>query len=392
MQQLSPASAEAGRPNGNPTPTGHSDRRIKTLDGLRGLATIMVIVSHYFAELPHGLRFLECAWIAVNLFFVLSGFLIGKLILERQHHANFFAVFYLRRFCRIIPAYMLTILVLTLLIRELPAAWTDADQQFPLWSYLTFLQGFFMVQAHSIGAHWLAPTWTLGVEEHFYLLIPATIVFTPRQWLAPVLVVLGVASVALRAQIFLGGGNEFIALALLPGLADVLVCGLLAAIAMKSEGVPWPRLLPALRVTPLVALLAVFAVHVSDPKWFGVLSPLLLGIGGTAYLLCIVHGTPEANSFNSKVLQWFGNNGYCLYLTHLPVLGLMHGLILGSKPDLATPAQWLVTVAALPVCVLVGWGMTRLIEEPLTRYGRTWRWSPQMRATRQPYRASLRGA
>jgi len=54
MQQLSPASAEAGRPNGNPTPTGHSDRRIKTLDGLRGLATIMVIVSHYFAELPHG--------------------------------------------------------------------------------------------------------------------------------------------------------------------------------------------------------------------------------------------------------------------------------------------------------------------------------------------------
>ncbi len=57
----------------------------------------------------------------------------------------------------------------------------------------------------------------------------------------------------------------------------------------------------------------------------------------------------------------------------------MHGLILGGQPDLATSPQWLVTVAALPVCVLAGWGMTRLIEEPLTRYGRTWRWGAQPR-------------
>ena len=65
----------------------------------------------------------------------------------------------------------------------------------------------------------------------------------------------------------------------------------------------------------------------------------------------------------------------------------MHGVILGTRPDLATPAQWLVTVAALPVCVLVGWGMTRLIEEPLTRYGRTWRWSAEVRgpAWRPPW-------
>jgi peptidoglycan/LPS O-acetylase OafA/YrhL len=62
------------------------------------------------------------------------------------------------------------------------------------------------------------------------------------------------------------------------------------------------------------------------------------------------------------------------------VLGLMHGLILGTKPDVATPSQWLVTVAALPVCTLVGWGMTRLIEEPITAYGRSWRWSPELRS------------
>jgi len=52
----------------------------------------------------------------------------------------------------------------------------------------------------------------------------------------------------------------------------------------------------------------------------------------------------------------------------------MHGLILGSRPDLEHPAQWLVTLAALPVATLAGWGMTRLVEAPLTAYGRNWRW------------------
>jgi peptidoglycan/LPS O-acetylase OafA/YrhL len=112
---------------------------------------------------------------------------------------------------------------------------------------------------------------------------------------------------------------------------------------------------------------------------FGAFSPLLVSIGCAAYLLCIVFGAQEARRFKSKILQFFGNNGYCLYLTHLPILGLAHRLILGAEPDLATPAQWLVTLAALPVCVLVGWGMTKPIEEPLTGYGRNWRWSAQFR-------------
>ena len=76
------------------------------------------------------------------------------------------------------------------------------------------------------------------------------------------------------------------------------------------------------------------------------------------------------------IVVFFGDNGYCLYLTHLPILGLAHGLVLGTAPDLATPAQWAVTLAAIPVCVAVGWGMTKLLEEPLSRYGRNaWRWA-----------------
>ncbi|HEY1638009.1 MAG TPA: acyltransferase, partial [Rhizomicrobium sp.] len=87
-----------------------SDRRVPELDGLRGAASIMVVISHYFGEVAHGISATTFGWIGVNMFFVLSGYLIGKLILEKKDCANFFEVFYVRRFLRIIPVYMVTLI------------------------------------------------------------------------------------------------------------------------------------------------------------------------------------------------------------------------------------------------------------------------------------------
>jgi peptidoglycan/LPS O-acetylase OafA/YrhL len=364
------------------------------LDGLRGLMTILVIVSHYFAEVPHGFTAVMVGWIAVDMFFVLSGFLIGRLILERRDHANFFVVFYLRRFCRTIPPYVVTVLVLFALLALIQKPWVDADTRFPLWSYLTFNQNFFMIASGSIGAHWLAPTWTLAVEEHFYLVIPALMVFVPGRRLGAVLAGILLAAVLLRTAIVLFGILPYMAaLVLLPGRADVLVAGVLAAVVYRSGIVPWQRVELPLRLTPIVMMVGASGLKLLDNGSFEAVGPLLMAIGCAAFLLSIVIGAPEAARFHSRVLRFFGNNGYCLYLTHLPVLGLMHGFILGDKPDLATPAQWLVTLAALPVCTLVGWAMTKLIEEPITAYGRSWRWSTERRSSRgQKEGASLAAA
>ena len=131
------------------TETAGQQRRVVALDGLRGLMTIMVIVSHYFGEVPNGLKATMLGWLAVDMFFVLSGYLIGKLILERKEHVNFFAVFYVRRFCRTIPPYLITIFVLFCLLALIKQPWADADIQFPLWSYLSFSQNFFMISTKS---------------------------------------------------------------------------------------------------------------------------------------------------------------------------------------------------------------------------------------------------
>jgi peptidoglycan/LPS O-acetylase OafA/YrhL len=375
------ASAAGGTDSASAPP-----RRILALDGLRGCAAIMVVLSHYFGEVGHGVPAMMFGWIGVDIFFVLSGFLIGKLILDREHHSNFFKVFYVRRFFRIIPPYVLTVLVVGLLIAVLPTAWTDAGVRFPLWSYLIFVQAVFMTTTGSIGAHWLAPMWTLAVEEHFYLLAPAAMVFAPRRWLTPSLIAVGCAAIAFRAMVYLGGvGNEMVALALLPSRADIIVWGMLAAIAFRKQTIDWARYTLILRLTPIIALAAAVLLRTASAPLFGVLGPTVVGLGCAAFILCLVLGTPEAQRFRSAGLRFFGDNAYCLYLTHLTVLGLMHGLLLGTRPDLARPVQWLVTLAALPVCVLVGWGMTQAIEAPLTRYGGGWRWSVGVRPT--PVRA-----
>ena len=108
---------------------------------------------------------------------------------------------------------------------------------------------------------------------------------------------------------------------------------------------------------------------------FAVLYPLLTATAAAAFLLSLARGAPEAQRFRSRILCFFGRTSYAVYLTHLPILGLMHGLLLGARPDVATPAQWLVTFASLPLCALAGWLLTLFVEEPITAYGRTWTWS-----------------
>lgn len=346
------------------------------LDGLRGLMTIFVVVSHFFAELPGGVNALMFGWVGVDMFFVLSGYLVGKLIIEKKVHSNFFSVFYLRRTFRIIPAYIVTVLVVGGLIAICDPAWSGADDAFPLWSYLTFSQPFSMISTGTIGAHWLAPTWTLALEEHFYLVAPMMIVLTPRRCLPWLLAGLAALAVVIRWGIYQSyPDNPMAALVLLPARADLLCLGILAAVAVTSGVVPWKRLDFALRLTPVLALCVVLLMKVAGALWFEVLGPLVMAIGCASFLLAIVRGAPEAKRFEAPVLRFFGDNSYCIYLTHIPVLGLMHGLILDGRPALHTPGQLAVSLAALPVCVLVGWGMTKLIEEPLTRYARAWRWS-----------------
>lgn len=164
--------------------SGHSFRVLE-LDGVRGLAAFAVLLCH----LPIGFWFGETG---VDLFFVLSGYLITSIIRKSCYQKGFLRTFYWRRAIRIFPIYYLTIAVILILngIRRHPGS-IDG-----LWYYLAYLQN-----VHSYWGHATPPmpnlghTWTLAIEEQFYLVWPALLMIVQPQrhkWLAVGFIVLPV--------------------------------------------------------------------------------------------------------------------------------------------------------------------------------------------------------
>jgi len=136
---------------------------------------------------------MNLAWTGVDLFFVLSGFLIGGILLDQGRANNFFQVFYVRRALRILPPYFL--LLLSYLVTKMWLAPTKPSEAAgllvpspPLWIYGTFLQNFYFAGTGASGTPWLSATWSLAVEEQFYLCLPFLIFLVPSARLGPVLV------------------------------------------------------------------------------------------------------------------------------------------------------------------------------------------------------------
>jgi peptidoglycan/LPS O-acetylase OafA/YrhL len=361
-------------------PAATAEPRIVALDGLRGLMTLFVLVSHFFGEIQGGFRPLMVGWIAVDMFFVMSGFLVGSLIIDRMKHSNFITVFYIRRACRTVPVYVGCVLLIFVVLHLLgPRSWTAGRHDIPLWSYLTFTQTLFMASQNSMGMYWLAPTWTLALEEHFYLVAPAFLILTPRRLLIPALT--GVILTALCVRIWLvptDGVNALHHLVLLPARMDTIAIGIMAAVIWKRGLIDWTQHGLALRLSPIVAALLIGVVKTggdSEGVLFNLVSGPLAAFGCAGFLLALVMGAPEASRYHSPFLRFFSRTSYSIYLTHIMVLCLLHGLLLNDTPALHNTAQILVTLVALPVAIGIGYILTRLFEEPLTAWGRSFKWS-----------------
>jgi peptidoglycan/LPS O-acetylase OafA/YrhL len=165
----------------------HSEfaRRIPELDGLRGLAILLVVICHYVGDADHAglgywphhfLSALSVGWSGVDLFFVLSGFLIGGILLDSRNSSQYFKTFYVRRIHRILPIYYAWIAIYVLIVganiylaRGRSAVTGQELRVVPV--YFFFLQN--MIYSPSpFQWKWFAVTWSLAVEEQFYLLAP----------------------------------------------------------------------------------------------------------------------------------------------------------------------------------------------------------------------------
>jgi peptidoglycan/LPS O-acetylase OafA/YrhL len=338
------------------------NKRIVALDGLRGFACLVVVVAHYFGETQHHLPCLALGWAGVELFFCLSGFLIGGILLDNRESPSYFRTFYLRRALRIFPIYYVCITLVLLIHPDRLAIF-----------YYTYTGNIAMV-ASGFGSEWLKPTWTLCVEEQFYMLLPLLLYVVPARWLVRVIVTLIVLPMVLR--------HHGVGPILLTDRMDALLMGVLAAYAIRNPA--WSKWLTcnnrrALKALTLVAI-ALIPLAISLDV-FDIFGWTATAGAFTGLILLIVDGSQEAARFRSPVLCWFGTISYCLYLIHQPIAGILHGLILGSHPDLETLAQAGVSVLAIAVSVGIAALSWYLFERPLLRYGQRFTYGNALTST-----------
>lgn len=362
------------------------DKRIRGLDGLRGLAILMVLLWHYpagqiDAEPPQLLGYfmvpLGGMWSGVDLFFVLSGFLITGILLDNKGAPNFFKVFYIRRSCRILPLYFALLLPL-ILVKQVPLhgvrealPWLF-ENPMSTGSYLTFTQNIAMGLAGKFGAHWAGVTWSLAVEEQFYLLLPLLVYWLSFRRFTAVCVAFLFIPIFLRG--LFPGFHAFINI---PFRADSLLAGSLVAILFRSDSL-LPILRERIRFVRLTAILLGlgFCLLTFLPKIFGQFNHSWLALFYATLVLLVVidREGPLDRWLDWSFLRYFGMISYALYLFHQPVSGILHGLIRGREPEIRNWSDAGITALAFVVSVVLSHLSWHLFERRFLALGRRFKY------------------
>ncbi len=350
------------KPSGPDTPAGAAplpgQGRIPELDGIRGLAILMVIVWHYVhlrCEPAPGTLWAKAnmlfrlTWSGVDLFFVLSGFLIGGILLSQRDSPDYYRAFYVRRICRIFPLYFAFLLFCGLMQTGEAREWFPSvawmfSPGLPFLTFATFTQGIAMAVWQRLANHALNITWSLALEEQFYLLLPLLLRLVPPRRLPMVLGLLMLGGIASR-WLLLGlcpGRAGLTAYVLLPFRLDPLLLGVLGAWALRQ---PWAaaKLVSAARLfRASFLLLGVVWIAAAITAKGVIMSRPVTAVGYTllglfyfsTVMLVLVGGAPRlALLLRQRWLVYIGTISYGIYLLHELINGLAHSLILGAHPE-----------------------------------------------------------
>lgn len=386
-----------------PGPDSIPRARVPYLDGLRGIAILLVVTLH-FVHMPYhpeehpGSWFLPlhhllgATWMGVDLFFVLSGFLLGGILMDHRAAPNLFRVFYLRRGCRILPAYYLflsPLLVVPLLGLDNPLPALGrllSTGDVPAWVYPLFLQNIAMTVLGSWGEAWISTTWSLAVEEQFYLLLPLIIRFVPRPRLPAVLVSLALLAPGLRLALHLWaepGHAQLGAYTLLPCRWDSLLLGALVAwLVRDARATDWLRQHAGLLrggwlVLALLGLLLAWFYPSLRSRPMSVAGYSLFALLFACTVLgCELGQLPGRSLLEWRPLRWVGRISYAFYLLHLPICSVIFHIFAGHHRSLDSTHDVLLMTVSFATSLLIAGLSWRLIEQPILRFGGKFSYRP----------------
>lgn len=369
------------------------EKRIPELDGLRGCAILLVTVWHslMLIDPSKGMindliwRFSVFGRTGVDLFFVLSGFLIVGILHDHKESDRYFSTFYARRALRILPPYLILIGIFYVLTRLRGTPYYFGSQV-PTWALLSFVQNWFFVSTQGSEPAVITGTWSLAIEEQFYLVIPALVWCVPRRYLLSILLAIGLTSAAARAIYFWANPSNFYApYVMTPLRLDGLAFGAAIAVAYRNDAVRtwifahiriirW-ACLSLLSVVPFFAwslrsTIAHQLLYYTGHFYLAVLYALIL-------ILATCPGEGRTKSIlRSPILGFFGLISYSLYLFHTPAKAAVFHLFKGSVERLQTVSDAVLMVVSAAIAIVFCLGLYRFVERPAQLLGKTFSYGP----------------
>lgn len=362
------------------------NNRISEIDGLRGIAILLVISFHYvnnqLTEVSTTVgRFLykitSFGWTGVDLFFVISGFLIGGILLRSNKSRSSLQSFFIRRFLRIIPNYYLILIVFGIIfnVKSLEGSiFLTSNQSIPFWSYFLMVHNFYMAALENMGNPALSVTWSIGIEEQFYLILPFLLILVPERFIPKMLFFFILLANIMR----LNYSSWIPPYVLLPCRADSIALGvLLAFIHHKHTLHRWlERYEKHLKVLLGFSLLLMAFLFLSFQD-LGVTKHTLIAV---VFTIVFAFAMGKETGIVKKILSfplltYIGKISYSLYLTHYFILGLAHYLCSG-KPHIGIEniEDIYISITALLVSISLSIVIFKYLETPIVEYGKRFKY------------------
>ncbi len=347
--------------------TGHGGAYRRDIDGLRAIAVLAVVFFHF------GIPGFSGGFIGVDIFFVISGFLIGGILWREYCETGtiWLSHFYVRRFRRLLPAFFVMALCSTIVGWFLLLPFEFREFGKTLIASTVYLSnvlfyrsaGYFDTASHD---KVLLHTWSLSVEEQFYIFLPIALLILARvRWLViPVLLLVFAASLA--GSVLITPSDQPATFYLFPFRAWELLAGVFLAIAGQTFRWQW-RGWSLLSYLGLIAVLVAIFMIKPDDRFPGYIA--ILPVLGTVFLLGTGRGdTLVTRLLSSRIMVFFGLISYSLYLWHWPVFTLSTYLR-GEYANIFESIAW------MGLSVVLGTLSWALVEAPVRRAQRLPGWS-----------------
>jgi peptidoglycan/LPS O-acetylase OafA/YrhL len=360
------------------------EQHIAGLTGLRGVAALLVIGFHYFL--------VDFGWVGVQIFFVLSSYLITGILLRQTEAAPrvFFGNFYGRRLLRIFPLYYAFLLIVGLLVLS-PL---DTSNLGAAWPYaMTHTYNIAVGVEESQRNFFFTHLWSLNVEEQFYLLWPLLIYFTPRALLPRVLVGFLLLGPILRWGIYLWsesawpGARGVVSVYVMPlSYLDAFAAGSLVALGGVVIRTRWflasvclLLVTGAINAGGLGSDLG-FPINMAD-GWQFIWGYSVLNLVAATLIGAIASSEKPYPMLSWPLLIYLGRISYGLYLLHRPMVAVALALVSGLGLDIA-PSDGLFVLLCLALTLVVSALSFHFFEEPISRLKYRWFAYPETRTGR----------